>query len=129
MTHLNLLLFDAHLDLCRQFEQTQVVGYCGAFLAHALRHALLRQVVFVHQTLVCQRDLDGIQILTLDVLNESPFHHLLVLGGADICRDTLQTGYLTRAETTLTGDDHIGAIAVVTQRDRRYHTVLANRVR
>ena len=117
MPHLYFLLFDTHLYLCRQFEQAEVVGHRCAFLAHALRHTLLRQVVIVHQPLVSKGYLDGIQVLTLYVFYQGPFHHLLVLRRADVRRDALKAGNLACAETPLSGNNHIGAIPIVTQRD------------
>lgn len=51
MTHVNTAVAQTELHLCRQFEQTQEVGYRGAFLAYTRRQLLLCEPILVDEFL------------------------------------------------------------------------------
>ena len=84
MSHADGLVLQSHLNLCGEFQQTQVVGHSRATLSHTFRHFLLCHTAGFQQMLISQGDLDIIQILTLDVLHQRHLHHLLILDGTDI---------------------------------------------
>ena len=94
MAHVDILVLQGHLDLCRQFQQTHVVRHRGTALAHAFRDLLLRHTCSLCQMLIGQRDLNGVQILTLDVLHECHLHRIIFLHRTDIGGDRGQTCHL-----------------------------------
>ena len=55
--------------------------------------------------LVGQSDLDGVEVLALDVLHESHLHHALILDGAYVGRYGLQPSQLRGAPASLAGED------------------------
>ena len=71
MAHVNAFVAQSELYFCRQFQQAEEVGYGGAFFAYAFAEAFLRQLVLVDQFFECQGYFYGIQILSLNVLDQS----------------------------------------------------------
>ena len=69
MSHVNSMVMQAQLHLGGQLEQAQEIGDSGALLADALAQAFLRQVILVDKFPESERDLDGIEVLALDVLD------------------------------------------------------------
>ena len=65
----------------------------------------------------------------MDILNQRPLHDLLVFRCTDVGRNTLESRHLAGAETTFAGNNHVGVITVITQRNRRDDSMFANRVR
>ena len=86
MAHVYLLVFQGHLHLGRELQQAHVVGDGGAALADALRNLGLRHARCLGQVLIGQGNLDGIQVLALNILNQRHLHHVLVLDCTDVSR-------------------------------------------
>ena len=82
MTHVELAVLEGHLYLCGKLEETQVIGYGGAFLAYTLAQAVLGEVVLFEQVLVGKGYLHGVEVFALYVLDEGHLHDVLVIGGA-----------------------------------------------
>ena len=118
MTHVDLAVLQGHLDLGGQLQQTHIVGHRRTALAHALRDFLLRHATGLCQVLVGQCYFDGVQVLTLDILHQCQLHHALIVGRANIGRDSRETGNLRCAPTTFTGDDLVVVLADLAQGDR-----------
>ena len=78
--------------------------------------------------LIGQCDLDGIQILTLDILHQRHLHHTLVFHRADIGGECLQTCFLRCSPTTFTCDDLVFAVRHLAQGDRGDDTHLTDTV-
>ena len=74
--------------------------------------------------LVSQCNLDGVEVLTLDILHESHLHDGLVLHGADIRRNALQASYLRSPPSALTGNNLVFAILHLSEGHRLYDTNL-----
>ena len=68
--------------------------------------------------LVGQCHLNGVQIFTLDILHQCHLHHALVLDGADVGRNTRQSGYLRGTPTALTSYNLVFASFHLAQCDR-----------
>ena len=94
MSHVYLLVLQAHLDGSRQFQQTQVIGDGGAFLSYAFAEAFLGEAVFFQQVLIGERYFYGVQVFALYVFDECHFHDILIVGRTDVGRDACQPGYL-----------------------------------
>ena len=69
--------------------------------------------------LVCQCNLDGVQVFTLDVLHECHLHHLLVFRRTDIGGDGGEACQCGRSPTTLTGNDLIFIFSHLPEGDGR----------
>ena len=78
MTHAQLAPADAVLNLRWQLQQTQEIRHGGAVFAHFLGDFLLREVTFVNQALVAFGQFNGVQILSVDVLDDGELQHLLI---------------------------------------------------
>ena len=115
MAHVQRVVMQSQLHLGGQFEQTQEVGDGGAFLADALAQPFLGEVVLVDKFPEGQRDFDGVQVLTLDVLDERHLGHLAVVGRSDVGRNGVQPGQQRCAVATFTRDDLVGVVAHAAQ--------------
>ena len=86
MAHVYLLVFQSHLYLGGELQQTHIVSDGSAALADALRNLGLRHARCLGQVLIGQGNLNGIQVIALDILNQCHLHHVLVLDGTDVSR-------------------------------------------
>jgi len=127
MTHVNAAVAQTELHLCRQFEQTQEVGYRGAFLAYTRRQLLLCEPILVDEFFKRQRHLYGIQILALNVFDERHLCQLAVVCRTDICRHRCQSGFLGGAATAFARNYLILVCSEFAQRERLYDSKLAYR--
>jgi hypothetical protein len=78
VAHGKPVLREKYLDIARQAEQPEHVGDGCSVLPGPLRNLLMAQLVFARKSIECLRDLDGIQVLTLDVLNEGDLHEAVI---------------------------------------------------
>ena len=125
MPHVDFFFLQCHLYLCRQFQQSQVVGYCRATLPHSLRHFLLSHPVAFEQMLVGKGYLNRVEVFALYILHERHLHHVLVVDGADICWYCRQSCYLRCTPTALTGNNLESVFCYLSQRYRLDNTYLA----
>ena len=95
---------DRGLHARREAEQPQQVGHARAALAHLVGHLLLRQPDLVDEALVAEGDLDGGEVLALDVLYDGHLQHGLRVGLADKGRHAPEPGLAGGAETALARD-------------------------
>ena len=117
MSHVDFLFLQSHLYLCRELQQTQVIGNGGTALAHTFGHTLLRHAALLQQMFVGKGYLDGVQVFALDVLHQCQFHHALVLDGADVGRNGRQAGQLAGTPATFTGNDLEAVLIGLAERD------------
>ncbi len=92
VAHRDEALLERQLHLVGQLEQTQVVDTDERFLPTFSGKGVLREVALVDQALHAERDLDGVEVLTLDVLHERHGVEVLVVDLADVGREGLQIG-------------------------------------
>ena len=71
------LLHQVH-DLRAETQQAQGIGHGRAGAAHAFGRLLLGKAVVLHQGFVALGLLNGVQILPLEVLDDSYLHRLSV---------------------------------------------------
>ena len=67
--------------------------------------------------LIGKGDFDGIEVLALDILHQSHFHHVLVADGADVGRDSQETSQLGSSPSALTGDNLESVFRYLSQGD------------
>ena len=87
--------------------------------------SLLGQPVLLDEVLVGQRDFHGVEVFALDVLDEGHFHHVLVVGGADVGGYGLEPGQLGGSEAALAGYDLVLVGAGLAQGDGLYDAYFA----
>jgi hypothetical protein len=105
VAHAHLFVPQGGLDAGRQAEQAEEVGDRRAALAHPLGHFFLRQVALLHETLVPEGNLEGIELLALHVLDEGHLEHLLRVGLADERGQVLHAGAAGCSQAPLAGND------------------------
>ena len=71
------------LNLGGEFQQTQEVGYGGAALAYAFAELFLGEAALVDEALVGDGHLNGVEVLTVDILNQGQLKHLFVVSDTD----------------------------------------------
>ena len=94
-------------QLLWQSQQPHGVGDSGAGFSHLPGHFLLGQAEFLHQGLVALGLLHGIQILPLEIFDQTQLHGLAVVGLDDDDRDLVQTCLPGGPPAALAGDDLI----------------------
>ena len=88
----------------------------------------MRVIIIVDKFLVRPGDFDRVQVHALDVLDEGPFaHHLVVEVFVDLCLDGRKTGELACAGTAFTADNLV-AVAHLAQHDGLDKPLLLNGV-
>ena len=85
-------------------------------------------MALVDQALHAQGDLDGVEILALDVLHECHGMEVLVVDLADVCREALQVGALRGPPAAFAADDDVFPVGGLPDRDGLYDPELADRV-
>ena len=80
MTGGELALLQQGPDGVGQGQQPQGVGHGGTGLAHLLGGLLLGEAVLLDQGLVTQGLFHGVQVLPLEVLDETQLHDFPVVG-------------------------------------------------
>ena len=119
-----------HLPHLRgQLQQPQTVGNSRAGLAHAGCHLILGKTAAVNQRLQPLRFLNGIQILTLQVLNNGDLHGLHIGQFPDHHRHLSQSGDAAGSVSPLTGYQLIPAAGQGPHQKGLQHAVLANTLR
>ena len=84
MPHVEFFVAQAKLNLGWQIEQTQEVGNSSAFLADALAQSLLCEVILVDEFTEGEGNLNGVEVLALNILDESHLGELGVVSVAYI---------------------------------------------
>ena len=87
MTLVDFALFQRHLHLSREFEQSEIIGDGGALLAHLLRERVLCEAILFDELLIGKGNLYRIEVFTLDILHQCHLHHALIVDRAHIGRD------------------------------------------
>ena len=131
MPHREVACRDIGPDVLGQFQQTQKVGDRRAVLADRVGDIVLRQLEFVGQAPIGLRFIDRVQVLALDVFDESHFEERPLLSGPDFAHHdwhAQQAGFLRRAPPALAGDD-VKAIADLANDDRLNHAIGLDRPR
>ncbi|MCY1531745.1 hypothetical protein D9M68_669810 [compost metagenome] len=123
MSHAERTVPNCFLDIRRQFQQTQVVGYRTAFFLHAFGHLFLCKGTFFHQSLIAQGYLNGIQVFPLQVFQQRHFQQFLIIRFTDICRYIFKAGHFGRSPPALSRDQLIVAISQFNHRYRLYNIV------
>ena len=111
-----------------QVQQPQGVGHGGTGLAYTFGRFLLGHVVLLHQHLVPLGLFDGVQILTLQVLDHGQLHGLAVVGLNDHSRHLSQPRHTGGAPPALTGNDLVIAGLELPHRQRLDDAVLPDGV-
>ena len=96
------VLYQGH-QVLGQIQQPQGVGHGGAGFSHALGHLLLGQAVLRHQGLIPPGLLGGIQVLPLEIFDQTQLHDLPVVRFNDNGGDLVQSGLLGRPPPALAG--------------------------
>ena len=129
MPHVYTLVAQPELNLSGQTEQTEEIGYRGPLLAYTLAQTLLGEPILVYEFLESECYFYGIEILSLDILDESHLGKLSVVGRADIGRHSGESGHLRCTVAALTGYDLIRVIPHLAQRQRLDDAQLPYRAR
>ena len=90
----------------------------------ALAELFLREVVVFDEVLIGECHLEGCEVEPLDVFHECHLHHVLVVDGADVCRDGGESHPLACSPSAFACDDDVGAVAHVAQGDGLYDAYL-----
>ena len=127
MPHINLLLCQAQLDLGREPEETKIITDRRARLTYSLGKIFLLHIGVLEQTMVGKGYLNGVEILTLDILDECHFHNLLIVCRLDVGGDSRQTCPFASSPTPLPGYNQIGTILELLKRNRLHQPDGLNR--
>ena len=107
MTGSDLLLKQQLLGALGKIKQTKRIGHRGTTLRHHLRDLGLRHIAALHKTAISVCFLDGVQIRTLDVLDERELKRVIIISLFDADGNLLKTSHLACLPTTLTSDNLI----------------------
>lgn len=93
------------LDFLWKFQQAEKIGDGRALFADAFGHLFLCELTFLNQAPVRDPDFNGVQMLALQVLDQSEFQHLLVrLHTDNVCRDACKPRLACGTDASLSGD-------------------------
>ena len=109
MAHRQLMIHHISLKRYRQFQQSQRVSDMLSGLADAGSQFFLCIAQLFDQLFICFRFFDGIEVLSLNIFQQSDLHHLLIIKLHQDGRDLLQPCQLAGTQTALTGDQLIAA--------------------
>jgi hypothetical protein len=104
MAHGKAMLGEEHLNITGEPEQAEHIGDRGPVFARTLRYLFMTELVFTCQAVEGLGDLNGIQILALDVLNEGDFHEAVVGIVLNDYRNLGKAGKFGGAPAALSGD-------------------------
>ena len=105
VAHVQGVVMQTQLYLGGQLQQPQEIGNGSALLADALAEPFLCELVLVDEFAEGECNLNGVQVLALDILDQRHLSHLAVVGRADIGRHRLQSRQQSCAVTSLTRND------------------------
>ena len=111
MAGLDLILEEQLLRILRQIQQSQSIGYGGAALGHSLGDVSLGHAIALHEATVAVGLLDGFEVGTLEVLDESEFQRLHVVSILDGDRHGLEVEQLACLPPPLACDDLVLPLA------------------
>ena len=86
MSHIDFFLLECHLHLCRQLQESEIVGNGSTAFAHTLGNFFLGHSLVFQKMFVCKCNLYGVEVLALDILHERHLHHVFIADGADVGR-------------------------------------------
>ena len=127
MSHGNLPLFHHSLHTFIQLQQPEGIGDDRPAFGNTPGNLLLGQAEFLHQPLIGPGLLHGIQVLSLQVLNQGKLHDLLIIIFPDYDRHFLQSGLHAGPPSALARDDLIISFPFL-DHDRLDQSVLADRI-
>ena len=90
-----------------EVHQPQCIGHMAAGFADGLAEGFLRETELVDHTAVALRLFDGVEVLSLEVLDEGRGHGFGFVEWADECGDFVQSGALGGPPAPFAGDDLI----------------------
>ena len=109
-----------------QCEEAQGVGNGGAVFAHVFCYLFLCEKTLVYEHAIGFGFFNGIEIFSLNILNQREFHHFLVCTHIhNNCRHNCEFGLTRGAKTTLACDQLI-ARSKATHRNRLNDTFFAD---
>ena len=117
---------DGDLHLGRELQKADVVGDGGPVLPDPFAQLLLGEVTLLQQPVVADGDLDGVEVLAVDVLDERQLQHLLVVGDPDVAGDLFKAGDLRCFVAPLPGDQLVFVVSQLAHRHRLDHALLAD---
>ena len=79
------------------------------------------QSVILNQFMVGQGDLNGVEVLTLDILDQGHLYDMLIRRCLDVGWNTFQTGHQGSSITTFTRNDEILLLANLFEGNRLDH--------
>src|SRR5262249_2849262 len=95
-------------NFVRQFQEPEMVGDRRTVLPYRRRDVFLRQVKLLGKASIGQRLLDGIEVFTLDVLDERHLEQRPLLTGTDLAyddRNAKQASFECSPPASFAGDD------------------------
>src|SRR5690606_26742495 len=114
------------LDAWGQPEEPERVRHRRPVLPYLVGHLLLRQPDLLDEPLVAEGDLDGVEVLALDVLDDGHLEHRLGVGLADEGGDLAEAGAAGGAEAALARDQLEPPVAEGAHRQRLDDAELAD---
>ena len=129
MSHAELAGHHKILHAIRQVEQPDEIGNVAARLAYNPRKCILAVLKLVDQTTIGLRFLDWIQILPLNIFNQSDFKRLCLVEFADQRRYLMKLSFLCCTPATLTSDNLIAPTPGRTDNDGLNNTTGPNAIR
>ena len=128
MSHVYFAVAQCYLYACWEFEQAEVVGYCGSVFAYSQAELVLCEVVLFDEVLVGECYFECGEVLSLYVFDECHLHHVFVVDGADVCGDGCESYSLACSPSALACDDDVCSVAHVSQCDGLYDAYLSDAI-
>jgi hypothetical protein len=107
MPHINVGFLEGELDGSREVDEAEVIGDGGTLLANTEAELLLGEAMLIDEGAVGKGDLDGVEVLSLDIFNKSHLHDVLLISRSDVGGDGGESGEVSSAEASLAGDDEV----------------------
>ncbi len=126
VSHVKTFVAQTELYLGGKFEQTQKISHSGAFFSDTLTESFLCKIVLIDEFAECERDLDGIQVFSLNVLDKRHLCKLRIIGRAYICGYGFQPCDHSGTVSALTGDYLVCVGTGLAERQWLYDAELSN---
>src|SRR5487761_2173422 len=112
MAHAKAMLGEEELDLLRQLQEADRVGDGSPVLPCSAANLFMGETKFAAEPLIGVSRFNGIQVLTLDILNEGELQHLWLGNILDNNRDLGDAGHLGGPPASFPGHNLVGAIVL-----------------
>lgn len=100
----------------------------AARLLPSLAHLLLCHAALLHEVFIGECYLYGVEVFALNVFHERHLHDVLVVYGAYVCRNSLETGKLRCSPAALSGNDLELAVFHLSEGDGLHYSELLDAV-